>query len=152
MRARARVSMGAVLSGAALSVGFGEREVQRGVGSNARCCARHGCLLFFACSGGPGAVGVVQPVAGQAQEVVQLDEGFLGTAVVGVVGVLAEPPVDVALERADVDVSATLGLRGDLRRPRDGLADDQCVDPGGRGSGRAGQGGWRSSRVVPGLQ
>ena len=43
-------------------------------------------VLFFACSGGPGAVGVVQPVAGQAQEVVQLDAGFLGEQVPGVVG------------------------------------------------------------------
>ena len=54
-------------------------------------------VLFLARSGGPGAVAVVQGVAGQAEEVVQLDAGFLDTAVVGVVGVLAEPPVDVAV-------------------------------------------------------
>ena len=128
MLARARASIGAVPSGAALSVEFGEREVHRGIGFKGALLREAWVVLFLAPSGGPGAVGVVQGVAGQAEEVVQLDEGFLDTAVVRVVGVLAEPPVDVAQERADVDVSVTRGLRGDLRQPRDGLADDQCVD------------------------
>ena len=97
MLARARVSIGAVPSGAALSVEFGEGQVHRGVGFQRALLREARVVLFLACSGGSGAVGVVQGGSGQAEEVVQLDEGFLGEQVPGVVGVLAEPTVDVAL-------------------------------------------------------
>jgi len=135
MLARARVSIGAVPSGAALSVEFGEGQVHRGVGFQRALLREARVVLFLACSGGSGAVGGVQGVSGQAEELVQLDEGFLGEQVPGVVGVLAEPPVDVALERAGVDVGGALGLCGDLRQPRDGLADDLYVDEEVSGQG-----------------
>lgn len=83
MLARARASIGAVPSGAALSVEFGEGEVHRGVGFQRVLLREARVVLFLACSGGSGAVGVVQGVSGQAEEVVQLDEGFLGEQVPG---------------------------------------------------------------------
>ena len=60
MLARARVSIGAVPSGAALSVQFGQGKVHRGVGFQRVLLREARVVLFQACSGGLGAVGVVQ--------------------------------------------------------------------------------------------
>ena len=60
MLARARVSIGAVPSGAALSVQFGQGKVHRGVGFQRVLLREAWVVLFLACWGGSGAVGVVQ--------------------------------------------------------------------------------------------
>jgi hypothetical protein len=82
-----------------LSAVFGDREVDGGVGLEDAQLREAGVVLLFAGSGGAGAVGVEQGVAREAEEVVQLGERHLSGQVVGVVGVLAEPLVDLAQER-----------------------------------------------------
>ena len=70
MLARARASIGAVLSGAPLSVKIGEREVHRGVGLQDAQSREVRVASLLAGTGGPGPVGVVQGVTGQAEDVV----------------------------------------------------------------------------------
>ena len=70
--ARARASVGAIRSCAALSAVFGEREVDGRVGLQDAEAGHAVQVLLLAGAGGAGAVGVEQGVAGEAQEVVQL--------------------------------------------------------------------------------